>query len=213
MNDPSGQRARLRVADEAARLMLEEGIRDYHHAKRKAAGQLGLGDRASLPTNLEVRDAIHRYREIFFTDEDFAHEALLWRTALAAMRLLADFEPRLTGPVLEGTAGRHSPVILHVFSDTTEAVLWHLMEHGIRYQELERRLRVQGEIRAVPGVRFFGGDVEVEVIVFPGLGVREAPASQTDGRPMRRAGLAEVRERVQALEAGAPLSRSDDRAG
>ncbi len=203
MNDAWERRARLRVADEAARLMLEEGIRDYHHAKRKAAAHLGLAG-GGLPTNLEIRDAIHRYRELFFTAEDFARETRLWRTALAVMRLLEGFEPRLTGPVLEGTAGRHSPVVLHVFSDTTEAVLWHLIERGIQYEEFERRLRLRGETRAVPGVRFFGGDVEVEVMVFPGLGLREAPASQTDGRPMRRAALAEVRERVASLEARQP---------
>lgn len=211
MNEAWVQRDRLRVADEAARLMLEEGIRDYHHAKRKAAGHLGFG-RSRLPTNLEVRDAIHRYRAAFFTAEDFAHEVLLWRTALVAMQLLEDFEPRLTGPVLEGTAGRHSPVVLHVFSDTTEAVLWRLMDQGVRYQELERHLRVRGETRPVPGVRFFGGDVEVEVIVFPGVGLREAPPSQVDGRPMRRAALGEVRERLQALEAGL-VNPPDDRGG
>ncbi len=207
-NDLWGQRARLRVAEEAARLILEDGIRDYHRAKRKAVDQLGLGARSGLPTNLEVHEAIRRYRKLFFTPADYAHEALLWRTALAAMRLLKGFRPRLTGPVLEGTAGRHSPVVIHVFAETSEEVLWHLMEHGVQYRELERKLRLQGEMRAYPGVRFFGGGIEVEVIVFPGLGMREAPASPVDGRPMRRAGLQEVADRVRALEVGAVPDQS-----
>ena len=213
MSESWDRRARLRVADAAARLMVEEGIRDYQHAKRKAVERLGLNARSSLPTNVEIHEAIRRYREAFFTEADYAHEALLWRTALAAMRLLEPFQPRLTGAVLEGTAGRHSPVVLHVFAETPEEVLWHLMERGVQYRELERRLRLRGELRAFPGVRFFGGEIEVEVLMFPGIGLREAPASQTDGRPMRRAGLPEVLARVRDLEGVVRVSPPGGRGG
>jgi len=46
-----GAQARARVADAAARLIMEHGISDYGHAKRKAARQLGLPQGASLPSN------------------------------------------------------------------------------------------------------------------------------------------------------------------
>src|SRR3546814_9984626 len=40
---------RHRLAHEAARLMAEGGIRDFHQAKLKAASRLGILDDASLP--------------------------------------------------------------------------------------------------------------------------------------------------------------------
>ncbi|MBS0438883.1 MAG: hypothetical protein JSS33_05700, partial [Proteobacteria bacterium] len=40
---------RRRVAVEAARLISEHGLRDYHAAKRKAAERLNIRDESSLP--------------------------------------------------------------------------------------------------------------------------------------------------------------------
>ena len=51
---------RHRLAHEAARLMAEGGIRDYHQAKLKAASRLGIHDDASLPRNTEIEDAFAR---------------------------------------------------------------------------------------------------------------------------------------------------------
>ena len=50
---------RHQVAHEAARLMIEHGIRDYQLAKRKAAERLRVGDTRDLPRN----DEIERERE------------------------------------------------------------------------------------------------------------------------------------------------------
>ena len=54
---------RQRLAHEAARLMAEGGIRDYHQAKLKAASRLGIHDDASLPRNREIEDALRTYLE------------------------------------------------------------------------------------------------------------------------------------------------------
>ena len=48
------ERARLVVAQEAARLIVDQGIRDYGLAKKKAAQRLGMSTRGSLPGNSEV---------------------------------------------------------------------------------------------------------------------------------------------------------------
>ena len=52
---------RHRLAHEAARLMAEGGIRDFHQAKLKAAARLGIHDDASLPRNREIEDALREY--------------------------------------------------------------------------------------------------------------------------------------------------------
>ena len=62
------QRNRLRVAQEAARLMSEHGIRDFHHAKVKAAERLGILDAQALPRNNEIEDALREHQRIFHAE-------------------------------------------------------------------------------------------------------------------------------------------------
>ena len=52
--------ARRRIAHEAARLMVEAGIRDYALAKRKAAQRLQVWDAGQLPRNDEIEDAVQQ---------------------------------------------------------------------------------------------------------------------------------------------------------
>jgi hypothetical protein len=49
---------RRQIASAAARLIAEEGIRDYGLAKRKAARQLGVGPNEELPNNAEIEEAV-----------------------------------------------------------------------------------------------------------------------------------------------------------
>lgn len=45
---------RQRIAQLAARMMADEGITDYSHAKRKAGRQLGITEDHCMPTNVEI---------------------------------------------------------------------------------------------------------------------------------------------------------------
>lgn len=106
---------------------------------------------------------------------------------------MSDFQPRLVGPVLAGTASGHSEINLHLFSESPEAVSIRLEERGVPHEVVERRLRYERD-RAVsyPAVRFVAGRQTVDAVVFPVDGIRQSPASPVDGRPMRRASAAEV---------------------
>jgi hypothetical protein len=67
------------------------------------------------------------------------------------------------------------------------------MERRYDYDVFERRLKMQADRPiAVPAVRFGLGDETVEAVVFPKDGIRQAPVSPVDGRPMRRAAISEV---------------------
>ena len=113
--------------------------------------------------------------------------------AVQAMRQLALFKPRLVGPVLVGTADRHTPVSLHLFAESPEEVGFSLMDRGIPYRNTDHRLRMStGETERVPGFSFFAGDVAFELVVFSGRTRGHTPLSPVDGRAMQRAGLREV---------------------
>lgn len=126
--------ARREIAGAAARLMAEDGIDDFGYAKRKAARQLGLPEDGALPTNSEVEAQLRTYHALYQADEQPALLRQLRVTAVAAMRFLAEFNPYLTGPVLDGTAGRYAEVELELFADSAKDVEIFLINHNVRYQ-------------------------------------------------------------------------------
>lgn len=194
----SEQRERELIAQECARVMLDEGVRDYAAAKRKATQRLMVDGRANLPSNLEIQAAMLERRRLFADEDELAELQELREAALKVMRRLEGFEPRLVGAVLNGTAGAGARATLHVFADTPEELLFALMERGLRYREAERCQRIAGVQQNLPSVLLRVGAVEVEVVVFALDGLRQAPPSPVDGRPMRRADVDEVVALVEA---------------
>jgi len=190
---PRAENLRRAVAVEAARIMAEHGIRDFLTAKRKAAERFGVEDGSVLPKNVEIEEALAEYQRLFGRDSHAASLEAQRRAALRAMRWLEEFEPRLVGPVLSGTATEHANVQLHLFADRAESVALKLLDRDVAYEITERRVKMNAErVLAYPGVRFEIDDQPIEATVFPAIGIRQAPVSPVDGRPMRRADAAEL---------------------
>ena len=186
-------RVRQLLAQEAARIIVEQGVQDFRVAKMKAVDRLGMAERGSLPGNEEIETAVADYLQIFQGD---THSTLLHSqrsTALAAMEMLSDFSPRLVGPVLAGTAGEHSAVNLHVFSDSAEQVAMLLQEGGISYRPFDRRYRSRkGHTELYAAFSFEHEGWDIEATVFPYDGLRQAPLSPVDRKPMQRADIPKV---------------------
>ena len=200
-SNPRAEQLRRALAQEAARLMAEQGIDDFGLAKRKAAERLGATDIAVLPKNTEIEEALAAHHRLFEGQSHTSALTQLRETALQAMLLLKKFQPRLVGPVLSGTASAHSEVNLHVFADSPEAVALHLMEQGIPHDIGERRLRYEpNRLVAYPVVQFVAGNREIDAVVFPIDGIRQSPASPVDGRPMRRADRTELESLIADAE-------------
>ena len=181
------ERLRARVAQEAARIIAEQGIENFGQAKRKAGARLNIRGRAALPTNTEIERALVEYQSLFGRDEHLERIERLRRAALTAMNTLAEYSPRLVGPVAAGTAGEGAAVNLHVFTDTPEDILFALEHSGHGVHSYQRRLKNgPKDVATYPGYAFFLDDVVVEATVFPVDGLRQAPCSPVDGRPMKR---------------------------
>ncbi len=181
------------VAQEAARLIVDQGVRDYYQAKAKAAARLGLSNEASLPKNTQIEAAVREHQALFEGPGHQRRLERLRRAALSAMQFFAPFTPRLVGAVLEGTADAYSAVCLHLFSETPEAVTLFLDDNGIPFDEETRAMRL-GRRRTVnfPALLFEAGDTPMDITVLPLNAIRQAPLSPVDGRPMRRASAHEV---------------------
>ena len=185
------------VAQEAARIIINQGIRDYRAAKMKAAERLGLNIRSSLPGNAEIEKAIEEHHQLFGGESHSDFLRSMRECALSAMELLSPFTPRLVGPVLAGTADENSAVNLHVFSDNAEAVATTLSELQIPYRPYERRLKSRRDKTHVyAGFEFEHETAAVQATVFPIDGIRQAPLSPIDGKPMERADKKKVEELI-----------------
>lgn len=202
MHAPGGQvsarvrnELRRRIALEAARLISESGIRDFAMAKRKAAERLGAFDEGSLPKNIEIEEALREHQRLFQADEHPQLVRALREAAREAMQFFAQFDPRLVGAVLEGTADRYSAVCLHLFADTPEEVLLALDEQGIDYTESARRLRMSRDTQVeFPVLQVARDGTAFDLTIFPRDAIRQAPLDRVDEKPMRRASLAALDE-------------------
>lgn len=126
---------RRNIAALAARLMAEDGIADYGLAKRKAARQLGAPETAALPNNAAVEAELRAYQALYQVDEQRERLHEMRTTAVEVMRLIEPFRPYLTGPVLDGTAGRYAAIELEAFPDSSKEVEIFLLNKGIRFDQ------------------------------------------------------------------------------
>ncbi len=129
---------KTRIAQLAAQLMAEHGIRDYALAKRKALRQLGLAAGQAMPGNEEVDAALREYRALYEPDAQQAELMALRRQALEAMIDLQAFPLLLVGGVANGAISRHSDIEFDLYLDATKSFEQFLLKEGIAYESSDR---------------------------------------------------------------------------
>ena len=192
-HDRKLKQVRLEVATEAARIIATEGQHNFHAAKKKAAERIGVSQRLALPSNIEVQEALQHYQRLYGGQEHASNLEHLRLIAVSVMNSLCDYSPRLVGPVLDGTAGKHSRIAMHVFCDAPEELVMNLLDWGKPFDQEQRQIRWHdGGHKTVPILVIEENGAEVELAVFNPIDLRQAPPSPLDGRPQHRASLYEV---------------------
>lgn len=198
---------RQMIAQQAARMMAEDGVSDYAYAKKKAGKQLGVTDSQGLPSNVEVEEELKIYHALYLADEQPEHLAKLRENALYTMELLQAFNPFLTGAVLEGTASLGTDTQIHLFADSAKEVEIFLLNKNIPFEANEKSYRVlndgkrdkRGDGRKVVPVLTLETELGlIQVSVFEVDDVRIATKRAADGSNAMRADV----NRVRALLAG-----------
>ena len=198
---------RNEVVQVAARIICEDGLLDYRLAKQKAVERLGLGFGTPLPSNADIHSAVLQHQRLFGGRAYADRLMQLRQTAVQAMRLLVDYQPRLVGAVATGATTDEHRVQLHCFADKPEQIDWLLESRGIPFDVSDRRHRYpDGQSGDVPVLDFMAAEIGVSVSVFPERELRRAPLSPVDGLPMKRLELAAV----QTLAAEAPEFLASD---
>ncbi|MFP4296081.1 MAG: hypothetical protein ACLFQH_09695 [Halothiobacillaceae bacterium] len=191
------------LLETAARLKVEDPQLGCHQALARAARQLGAaGGRLPADASCEaLESAVKRYQALFRPAQPSRLRALR-RSALEAMRFLDQFEPRLVGAVLSGTADELSSITLHLFAPTPEEVMLFLMAQKIPFDESTRQHRYRdGRVRRHPVFSFMAGDQAIDLVVFGEKELREAPVGAGETGQIKRATAARV-ERLLASSPG-----------
>ncbi|MFZ6801441.1 hypothetical protein [Undibacterium sp. Di24W] len=137
----SATQIRDEIASLAAKFIAEEGA-EYGTAKRRAVKQL-LGNQKIngniLPDNEQIEQEVREYQALFFAETQPARLHHLRQTAAILMQEFAQFNPYLIGAVLNGTAGEHSDIHLHLYTDNSKDVAIFLINAGIDYEVSEHQ--------------------------------------------------------------------------
>ena len=175
----------MELAQEAARIIVSEGVHDYQKAKCKARERLRALQGVALPSNVEIESAIRAFTRTFLPD----HERVLLSlrcTALTVMNWLTPYRPYLTGPVLEGTAGAETLISLHVSSDCTEDVLALLQRRGMAVRLADRHFKQHRSHTCLPVLVFTYREHEIDITVFSLRQQHQPPKSKTHHRSAQR---------------------------
>lgn len=176
------------LADEAARLICDEGMTDYRGARLKAAERLGLNPRNAQVENQRIEAAVLERQRLFGGAGYQQRLRTMRQTALRAMQLLADFRPRLAGGLVSGAIGTGHRVQLQVFAEHAEIVEMRLHDRRIPFDQAERRYRfADGREREIPLLRFDAGGIGIDVAIFdPEAERSNRPLSHIDGKPAKQ---------------------------
>jgi hypothetical protein len=195
------------IAQQAARMMAEDGVHDFAYAKKKAGRQLGISENSVLPTNAEIEEEIRLYHEIFNADEQPLELAKLRKTALITMQLFERFNPHLTGSVLDGTAGKFSQTNIHLFADSAKDVEMFLLNQQIPFESSEKSYRVSDKpskekkekVRKTVPVFTLETEYGIQKIsVFDVDDMRVATKKTSDGSNAERADINELQTLLNA---------------
>ena len=188
---PGRDDQRRRIAALAARLIAEDGIGDYTQAKRKAAQQLGLPTATHLPENSEIEEELRLFQRLFQGEEHTGTLRQLRQTACKVIELLESFNPYLSGPVLDGSAGRHSEIDIQLYTDSAKDVEIFLLNQRVEFSHSEPRTSRAEAVLCLP----IDGTI-ANLVIYPRHEERVTHRSR-DGRPRPRARLAAVRQLIE----------------
>ncbi|QAU33531.1 hypothetical protein [Janthinobacterium sp. 17J80-10] len=180
---------RAEIAAAAARLIAEDGL-DYNSAKRKAARQV-LGNAKTrgdiLPDNAQIEEEVRIHNALFFADSQPARLLHLRQLAFTLMQELAEYKPYLTGAVLNGTAGEHSDIHLHLFVDSPKDVEIYLLNKSMQFEVSESPHPVARK-DPIETLSFMWRREGVHLTLYP-LEDMRGPKTGKDGRSVERADI------------------------
>ena len=165
----SSKNIKISVANLAAQLIMEEGIKDYLFAKKKAAKSLGLNENVSLPTNSQIDKAIDDFNKIFNPNIDIEFLQQFKTQALEVMNIFKNFKPHLMNQLSQGIIPKFPEIKINLFADNLKDVEYVLLNSELSYDFKEVKMNIKGgkpSIKSIPTIYLDNLSIPAEIKVY-----------------------------------------------
>ena len=165
----SSKNIKLSVANLAAQMIMEEGIKDYFFAKKKAAKSLGLNENVSLPTNIQIDKAIEEFHKIFNQDTNIEFLEHFKVQALNVMDLFKAFKPHLMNELTKGIIPKFPEIKINLFADNIKDIEYVLLNSEISYEFSETKMYKKSgknSIKSVPTIYLDSLPIPAEIKIY-----------------------------------------------
>jgi len=136
MGKENTKHIKLAIASKAAELISQEGIRDYHFAKKKAAKYLGFNDKEILPSNYEIDKELILFKNLYQkVDHDLVQN--LKKEALKIMILFERYKPFISNQFLEGIITKYPIIEINLFTDDIKEIEYILLNQNIHFEIID----------------------------------------------------------------------------
>ena len=178
-NKPATHSSRIQaeIADEAGRIMADEGVQDFRQAKLKARDRLKAGKDVPLPSNQEIQLARDKHIALFTPHEQIlAQRHKMMEIAAEAMEFLQHFKPRLVADFLNHPVSSHTIIELHLQASGPEALAHFLIEQAIPFEQQEKLVHFGSNTSiTVPALNLQVDDQLFRLVLFTETQHRQTP--------------------------------------
>ena len=165
----SSKKIKLSVANLAAQLIMENGIKDYLYAKKKAAKSLGINENANLPTNSQIDKAIDEFNKIFNPNIDIEFLQQFKTQALEVMSIFKSFKPHLMDQLSQGIIPKFPEIKINLFADNLKDVEYVLLNSELSYDFKEVKMNAKGgkhSVKSIPTIYLENLSIPAEIKVY-----------------------------------------------
>ena len=165
----SSKNIKISVANLAAQLIMEEGIKDYLYAKKKAAKSLGLNENANLPTNSQIDKAIDEFNKIFNPNIDIEFLRQFKIQAIEVMNIFKNFKPHLMNQLSQGVIPKFPEIKINLFADNLKDVEYVLLNSQLSYDFKEVKMNTKEgkrSVRSIPTIYLENLFIPAEIKVY-----------------------------------------------
>ena len=165
----SSKNTKISVANLAAQLIMEEGIKDYLYAKKKAAKSLGFNENVNLPTNSQIDKAINDFNKIFNPNIDIEFLQHFKTQALEVMDIFKNFKPHLMNQLSQGIIPKFPEIKINLFADNLKDVEYVLLNSELSYDFKEVKMNTKEgkqSIKFIPTIYLENLSIPAEIKVY-----------------------------------------------
>ena len=163
---------RVRIANRAAEIIMEEGITNYHFAKKKAAKYLGYQSLDFLPSNDEIDDALKEYQKIYQVDIDTTLVDKIKNEALMIMELFNNFNPHLIGQLIDGLIPKYPIIQINLYTDNMKEIEYLLLNNNIEFNlkdtNISEKRTKKKSLRNIPIIKIEDRWLPIELKILDG---------------------------------------------